>query len=305
MAYCGILDNLDSIGGKPVDLSRLEEGILLVGKKKYRAEDWISEEDKLNFFNATGLLTKEELLADLEALLGRIGEEAEEDTVRSAAFYERYQALVGSFRDEIAAKTFPDALEDWWRYGYEIRETGAVLFLSHTDSFEINLDDTVEESRDTVFELLGVKTKLLTVEQYARIYGVTTTAVRQWIRRGKIRSAIKAGSEWRIPELAEVMYRGYKWGQFRRKEFLTDIPGEYAYFNEYDYVQLSQNEERKDFFDVWFVKDHDPLAYETEEEAIAENYRLVQMDQKEREKFELYLISCPFTEAEEGLLASR
>lgn len=305
MAYCGIFDNLETIDGKPVDLSRLEEGILIVGKKKVRAEDRISEEDKLNFFNATELRTKEELLADLDSLLGRIGEEAGTDSVRSAAFYERYQALVESFRDEIAAKTFPEALEDWWRYGYEIRETGAVLFLSHAGSFGINPDDTVEETRDTVFELLGVKTKLLTVEQYALIYGVTTTAVRQWIRRGKIRSAIKAGSEWRIPELAEVMYRGYKWGRFYRKEYLADIPGEYAYFNEYDYVQISRNEERSDLFDVWFVKEHDPRAYETEEEEIEENYRLVQMDQKEREKFEHYLICSPFTEAEDGLLVSR
>ena len=177
--------------------------------------------------------------------------------------------------------------------------------MDHIDYLSISSNDCVDENKDTIFDLLHIKAKLLTVEQYAQAYGVTTTTVRQWIRRGKIRTAMKVGSEWRIPELAEIMARGYRWGRYYRREVLTDLPEEYAFFNEYDYVVLNQNDERKDLYDVCFGKKHDYLGWESEEEMIKQNYKDIQMDQKEREKFELYLISNPLVEPEEACLASR
>ena len=42
-----------------------------------------------------------------------------------------------------------------------------------------------------------------------------------------------------------------------------------------------------------------------EEDCVRENYREKQMDQKEREKFELYLIANPFVEADEKCYVSR
>ena len=60
------------------------------------------------------------------------------------------------------------------------------------------------------FELVTVPSALLSVEEYAAVYNVSVTTVRQWIRRGKIRSAIKNGCEWSIPELAAVSGRGYQ-----------------------------------------------------------------------------------------------
>ena len=50
--------------------------------------------------------------------------------------------------------------------------------------------------------------------------------VRQWIRRGKLRSAVKAGSEWRIPELSEIIGRGYRRGTFHWDDKLSDVPEE-------------------------------------------------------------------------------
>ena len=149
---------------------------------------------------------------------------------------------------------------------------------------------------DTTFELMNIRTQLLTVEQYAQSYGVTVTTVRQWIRRGKIRSAIKMGSEWRIPELAEVMDRGYTDGHYTRKEYLSDIPAEYAFFNDYDYVDICQNRKDKRLFDLCFSKKFDIMDYTDEEEAFAENIRNIQIDREERERFELYLIASPFVE---------
>lgn len=305
MAYCGILDGLCEINGNPVDLSRLDEGIIVAGDEEYDAEDLISDEDKLDFFNETALRTKEDLLKEIDSLLGKIGEDRKEGTKHSQAFYARYMDLVRRFRAEVEKKTFPKTLENWWRYEYEVCESGVVLSVSHINWLSISRNDCVDENKDTTFELMHIKTKLLTVEQYAQAYDVTTTTVRQWIRRGKIRTAMKLGSEWRIPELAEIMSRGYGWRRYYRKEVIADLPKEYAFFNEYDYVVLSQNENRKDQFDVSFGKKYDPLDYENEEEIIRQNYKDVQMDQKEREKFELYLISNPFVVPEEARLASR
>ena len=305
MAYCGILDGLCDIGGEPADLSRLDEGIIIAGDEEYDADDFISDKDRLDFFNDTALRTKDELLKEIDSLLEEIAEESKAETTHSPAFYARYTALVRRFRDEVKKKTFPEILEDWWRYEYEVCESGVILSLCHIRHLTICRDDSVEETKDTTFELMHIKTRLLTVEQYAQAYDVTATTVRQWIRRGKIRTAMKLGSEWRIPELAEVMYRGYAWGRYYRKEVLADLPEEYAFFNEYDYVVLSQNEKSKDLFDVSFGKYYNPLDYKDEEEALRQNFKEIQMDQKEREKFELYLISNPFVVPEEARLASR
>ncbi len=303
MAYCGILDGLMEINGEPVDLSRLDEGIVIAGDETIEADELITNEDRLAFFNDGALRTKKDLLAEIDSLAARIAEESKSDTKHSPDYYSRYSDLVRQFRTEVEKKTFPEHLEDWWEYRYEIWGTGISLFLSHIGSYDIYANDTVSVYADTEFELFHIRTKLLTVEQYAKSYGVTTTAVRQWIRRGKLRSAIKQGSEWRIPELAEVMDRGYKNGSYTRKEYLTDLPAEYAFFNEYDYVEIDQNRENKELFDVDFGKDFDVTKYPEDE--WEQFHRKMQMDQKEREKFELYLISSPFVESNDSFITSR
>lgn len=303
MAYCGILDNLLELDGKPVDFSRLDEGIIIAGDEQYDADEFITDEERLDLFNESTIRTKAGLLEDINSLLAEIEEDSKTDTKHSAAFYERYRELVIRFRAEVEKNTFPEKLEDWWEYNYDVRGTGITLTLSHTECFDVSANDTCGGIIDTQFELLHIRTKLLTVEQYAQSYGVTTTAVRQWIRRGKIRSAIKEGSEWRIPELAEVTERGYKHATFTRNEFLTDLPDEYAFFNDYDYVDIDQNEEHKELFDLCFGKVHDSKEYPVPEQD--QKYKHIQLDQKEREKFELYLISNPFIESRDTCITVR
>lgn len=305
MAYLGFFDGFDSINGKPVDLSRINEGILIAGDEVFDADDFIDDADCLELFNETALRTQDELVKSLDEVIGKIKAESKTDTEHSPAFYDRYRDLVVRFRDEIKKKTFPVKLEDWWRYEYEVRESGASLKVSHIDYFRVDRHDSVDESIDTSFTLLDIKTKLLTVEQYAKAYDVTTTTVRQWIRRGKLRTAIKMGSEWRIPELAECLSRKYGYRSYNRKEMLTDLPEGYAFFNEYDYVTLSQNEKKKDLFDVCFAKTHEFSLSESEEEVLRKYYKEIQLDAKEREKFELYLIANPFVEADEKCFVSR
>ena len=233
---------------------------------------------------------------DIDRQLNKIDQDSGNGVKHSPAYYERYKALVEKFRAEVEKRTFFDKLEDWWEYRYDIWSTGITLVLEHNDSFDLCADDPVSAIVDTSFELLHVPTKMLTVEQYAQAYGVTTTTVRQWIRRGKLRTAMKAGSEWRIPELAEIMDRGYRSGHYMRKEYLTDLPEEYAFFNEYDYVDINQNKEHKDMYDLCFSKDFDIRDY-PDESKWGQFFKEMQIDRKEREKFELYLIASPFVEA--------
>ena len=303
MAYCGVLDGLFEINGNPVDLSRLDEGIIIAGDEEIDADEFIGEEEKLEFFNETALRTKDALLKDIDKLINEINQDREMENDHSPAFFDQYIALVERFRASVEDKVFPEQLEEWWRYEYEIFESGVTLMLKHIGYLSIGSDDIYDEDIDTVFNLMQIKAKLLTVEQYAQIYKVTPTTVRQWIRRGKIRSAIKKGSEWRIPEIAEVMSRGYRMGHYDRKDILTDLPEGYEFFNDYDYVSIRQNSENKGLYDLSFHKNVD---YKKVPEEEWNNYQKdIQLSQKEREKFELYLIGNPFVEAFESCLTFR
>lgn len=303
VAYFGIFDGM-KINGEEVDTSRLEsEGKIIVGDEEMDPDDLITEEDRLQFFNDGALQNQRSLLNDIDILFRKIDEDGKTDTKHSQAYYGRYRELVMKFRTKVEDCTFPEKLEDWWSYTYDVTSTGITLKLAHTDSFDLCADDTIMASCDTEFELLHIRAKLLTVEQYAQAYGVTTTTVRQWIRRGKIQTAIKQGSEWRIPELAEITDRGYTGGRYERLEYLTDLPEKYTFFNDYDIVDISQNKEHRELFDLCFSRRFDVMK--VPEEKWSENWKEIQLDKKEREKFELYLISSPFVKASAEYITGR
>lgn len=59
------------------------------------------------------------------------------------------------------------------------------------------------------FKLLSVESDLISVGEYAKLYGIEPQTVNQWIRRGKIRTAKKIDNHWMIPTLTESPKRGY------------------------------------------------------------------------------------------------
>lgn len=272
-----------TMDGHEADTSKLKDtGKVYFGDEEWDASDLITEEDKMAVFNEDMLRTKADLLWIIDYLLKKIEENSKKETKHSPAYYSRYMNLVERFKDKVEKTVFPEKLEELWHYDYDIRETGITLTLEHVDSFDLDDEGNIDfVMADTVFELMHIKAELLTVEQYAQAYGVTTTTVRQWIRRGKIRTAVKQGNEWRIPELAEVIDRGYRYIQYKWDEYLTGFPEEYAFINDYNLISIEQNTEHKDIFDVCF-------SGKNEEE------KHVQMEKTEREKFELLLISNPF-----------
>lgn len=199
-------------------------------------------------------------------------------SVHSDEFYGQYLKLVSDFSLLVENTRLLNDLEPMWYYCCEIDDTGASLHLCHVDRLEVDENEIIDcLSIDEDFELVKVNARLLTVEEYAKIYGVTVGTVRQWIRRGKIRTAIKAGSEWRIPELTELHGRGYAEGRYFCEENIENIPAEYSFLNLCCQINIKQA--GCDTFNVI-------CAYRDSEEE-----RCIKMSTKEREKFELFLIT--------------
>lgn len=244
--------------------------------------------DMLEVFENGAIRTKEKVLSEIDRMIIRVEKNESSDTNHTAAFYSRLRNLLLKFRESVEETILFEKLEDFWEYVIDIDDTGIVLKLNHVDDIEIDEEGhEIFSSIDTSFELITMKAKVLTVERYAEAYGVTGTTVRQWIRRGKIKSAIKNGREWRIPELAEITGRGYQYGCYSWEDELSDIPEEYAFLNECTGVDITQDDENKNVFHIY--------CWNGEEED--EKNWSFDLNTKEKEKFELMLISNPLITA--------
>ena len=99
-------------------------------------------------------------------------------------------------------------LPDGWYYSFEINNKAGYLKMKHIATVR-GIDDSISIQYDECFELIHFPMNLLSVEEYAAINKVEDVTVRQWIRRGKLRSVIKMGGEWKIPEISDLPSRGY------------------------------------------------------------------------------------------------
>lgn len=224
--------------------------------------------------------TKEEVLAYLETGRSRIVDKSKNDMHHSAAYYHRLLKLIEDFIGVVKNTVFLGRLEEYWFYSIYINYSGIKLALNHASITRENSRNTNNYTVDQQYILLTTKTKLLSVEQYAKAYDVETGTVRQWIRRGKIRSAVKNGNEWLIPELTEVPGRGYKSALYMWYEYLYDLPEEYSFLTDYTTVLINQSDVDKKKYIVTFTAGGvKPLVKE--------------YDSKQREKLELFLISDP------------
>ena len=158
------------------------------------------------------MITKDDILRELDYRIRQYKEDpATLNKFRGEKPISYFRALVRlleEFKDQVEKTVLFEDLEPFWSYSYTIEETGIHLDLEHC--FHVGFQDDgypIKEWIDQEFRLIDVKSKLLTVEEYGERYGVGPGTVRQWIRRGKIRSAMKAGKEWRIPELVEMKQR--------------------------------------------------------------------------------------------------
>lgn len=182
----------------------------------------------------------------------------------------------------------PNLTDDWWYYDFTPRNDGIELNLFYCD--EIELDENGELSGTTStqeFTLLSVKCDYLKVEQFANIHNVTNTTVRQWIRRGKLRTAKKIGRDWLIPSIAERPSRGFKNVSYHWKLLPELISDEFPFLVDYNFIYIFQNQNDKTKFECI-------LGYPGEN-----NRTKITLSTAEREKLELALIGNSAVEVNE------
>lgn len=254
------------------------------------------------------ILTEEQLIEEnYKHLVIRTQEDLLEQISKKRKFFEEiiqeepskkgyYEALDGIFEKlykMIDGSCLFDAPGGMWHYEIFYNSNGVKVYLNleeihnasefYTEGWEYTVDMArkIENHIETIdsYVMFEVPAKLLTVEEYAERYGVKVVTVRQWIRRGKIRSAIKYGGEWRIPELAPApnIERGYVTAYYDWEEKLEDVPEDFAFINEYRWVRImhTTGKEYELYLSNYYEKkDHSMIINEAE-----------------KEKLELYLIA--------------
>lgn len=249
----------------------------------YRKRKRLAGDEALLLFQDQSMTTKNDILCKVDWVTNDWRQKSQTDTKHTAAFYGVILDLLDRFSDAIQKAKIFDA-PDWWVYAFNIDSKGITLCLEHYNGYTAYDGENVTPGlMDETFELLKVKSKRLTVEEYAKSYEVEQGTVRQWIRRGKIRTAMKVGNEWRIPELTEPPRRGYFFGQYKWTEHLSDLPEEYAFLDDYSFATFTQENTDHTAFSVFFSSD-------------AGEGKLLKCGAKEKEKLELFMISHPLIE---------
>ena len=237
----------------------------------------------------TWLTTKEDVLTWLSEEMERVADQSRTDKKHSAAFYYAYTKLLTRFYMIIENTVLFNRLEDFWHYTIGVSSAGAVLSLCYLDNYMVDENSgtlTLYGTGQTL-PIIQVHGRYLSVEEYASEYSVGAGTVRQWIRRGKIRTAIKTGKEWIIPELTELPDRGYQSATYFYNGNLPDLPEEYEFLNGYTGVVINQDRNDRMKFTVMVAAPNKAPVRKV-------------METKEREKLELFLISRPDVRYIEG-----
>lgn len=282
----------------------------------FELEDFLNEE--IDIFRNETLQTKKEILESVKETRRKYNEEALlADAKHTASFYRALDSLLASFYNEVELRYLPDPLNEWWDYSYVIENSGVKLLLNHFN-WSHSYGSSYDCFRNEKLVLFEVPARMMTVSEFARINGVEPVTVRQWLRRAKIRNAIKYGREWLIPELTE----NPKWNRYSPCHYywsasLTNLPHNFEYLNEYKCVFICQNKDNAKEFIITlypkipkdFVRGLDFTGAGTIVNEDKEKYRELYSDElageqvkvisgREREELELYLIGNPMVESE-------
>ena len=245
-----------------------------------------SKKDKLPaFLRERMLTTKEDLLKDVKIRTETILESLSNSNRHTMHYYNRVEELLKVFYNQLEDTVLPKKLEDWWFYSYEISYRGVGLYLEHMGSATVNKEKTDSSSQDIdqVFVLVFVPAKMLTVDEYSKLYEVEQVTVRQWIRRCKLRTVEKEGKEWRISELTDIPKRGFEPAQYRWRKELFDLPEGFEFLNEYKLATLIKDP-KDDAFKILFTEGRGPssktiaLELTDEERLTLETYFIANRD---------------------------
>lgn len=248
--------------------------------------DSIEEKDYdiMKYYPVSDISTKEQLLSALNYSIEsnlEYAKAANAPETRSENYFNGLVNIYKNLRAKVEKMPFMRKLDKHWSYLVEDDDFGARVYLVH--KVESMYDGEYCIYYDAKALYAEEKARLLTVEEYAKLYGVQVVTVRQWIRRGKLRTALKAGSDWRIPELTEAGGRGYIPGGYNWETPPAELVKDYPFAKDCTAVNFDQDEEDKNIFIISFLNN-------------GECIREVRLNKEEREKLELSLISNPLVE---------
>lgn len=248
----------------------------------------LTESEKIEYLRKIECTTKEDLLNRVSRKIDIYGQKVAEGGTYPQEYYTLVVMMLTAFYEKIAQAVLFDRLPDYWAYFIDYSYDEFVVNMYHMSSFEVDEDMAIRKSKtDALYKLIHFKLPSCTVQEYADTYGVEQGTVRQWIRRGKIRTAFKEGTEWKIPYLTPTPSRGYERTQYKWIEGLTGLPEEYQYLNDYVIVTFFQDPANRSMYHALFVS----------KEAFVKNDFSKNLDMmltaKEREKLELFMIANP------------
>ena len=175
---------------------------------------------KIKFNNSTIELmtTREDIYTELENMKVQVCRELQSESLHSTEFNNELFKLLTRLEFELDDHKLPLMTDDWY-FAITIDNHHACIDLRHlynTDNY-----DGYDES----YTLISIPVTTYSSIEYAQLLNINEVTVRQWIRRGKLRSAYKIGNDWRIPVLTDKPKRGF-----------TNI----TYHNQKAYINLSQ-----------------------------------------------------------------
>lgn len=171
---------------------------------------------KRELFNQEYMTTKQALLRRIDAVVkrteGQVSRCPEED-LEGRRYLEAKLSNLHGFRDCVRETTLFEALDEGWCYEFAIDSHGTSLLIRHVSLSDIadnGHDEWLEvEEYDSRLKVIETRCRLLSVDEFASDRGVAPATIRVWIRRGKIRSAMKTASGWMVPEMAAPLRRGF------------------------------------------------------------------------------------------------
>lgn len=214
---------------------------------------------------------------------------------RESKYYGLVVSAFEKFRDAVDNAVLFNRLEDWWFYNCRFTVNNFEMLLCHVSSFEVEevdtfLDGSREEKKkrfnvkyDAEYPIVNVVFPKLSVEEYAHRVGVTSELVRRWIRRGKLRTAYRNGSEWVISYLTRVPERVYyePVTYFWNTPMVCNshsLPNGIPILTNIHSVSIARATTRDNKYDVRYEYDDGRVKTDT-------------LDSKQREKLELFLLS--------------
>lgn len=226
------------------------------------------------------LYTKKDVLEDISYVLEQFLMNGKYNCVHEEVYYEEIEKVILVFKDKVNEAVLIEPLPSGWHYDWTISSYSVELYVSHC----VTVNERSMPMVDQQYVLIQVPVKMLTATELAQRYQVKEKTVIQWIRRGRIRTAYKMGSVWRISILTEKpTIRGYTDAVYEITGYLDDVPKKFhSLLEDCRIVRIFRDKKDSALFHVRCMK------------AGGDDYvREIVLDTAEREEFEIALIAAP------------